>query len=336
MHLSHTLALAALATTSLAVAIDRRAAPGTDECVTTVVTTTTTVTVTVTKGHDQRTPDPKPTAETPEAVTAQGSEETKSPDAKTPKNEEDKTPRDSSSSAGPKRGFVYNDASLVDGLIEGPKAQGSWAYNWGQTNGGLTSNIEFVPMLWGNKDGMYSSWKDNANEALTKGTTHLLSFNEPDMPSPQANMSPEDAAAAHAEHMSFGENVKIGSPGISNSDKANQGTKWLEKFMSACKGCQIDFCVAHWYGPPKVEHLKKHLDDVHGIPGCEGKPVWLTEFAPLASGEEAATFVKKAMEMMDGLDWLERYSYFMVGGEGRLTEGAGLSVEGQAYFEINI
>ena len=340
MHLSHSMALAALASTSLAFAIDRRAAPGADECVTTVVTTTTvTVTVTTTGDAQRTAAAPEPTTE-PKAQPAVDNSYAETPSDSS----SDETPaapaadKKEVDSAGPKRGFVYEGSpNLVNDLLAKSKAQCSWAYNWGSTSGGLDESLEFVPMLWGNKMDMFDTWADIAEKALAAGSKHFLSFNEPDLPE-QANMSPEDAAAAHAEHMNFGGKAQVGSPATSNSAEANQGTDWLGKFMSACTGCQVDFCVAHWYGPPDVEHLRKHLDDVHGIPGCEGKPVWLTEFAPdRGSDSDKAAFIEEALAMMDGLEWLERYSYFMVGGDGKvasLTAGVDLTLQGQAYLEV--
>lgn len=40
---------------------------------------------------------------------------------------------------------------------------------------------------------------------------------------------------------------KLISPAITNS-AAPGGTTWLDDFLEACSGCQIDGVAAHWYG----------------------------------------------------------------------------------------
>ena len=340
MHFPSTLALAALTSTSLALTIPKRGdAPADADC-----TNWVTVTSTVTRGGAptgappaqgaavaEPTPDTVPDATYDERV-----------DNSDGQSGGDSSPSQGSGNGGGsdysppenKRGFAYNDANLVNQLLKGG-AKGSWAYNWGSNDNGLDSSIEFVPMLWGEKT--LDTWDADAKDMIAKGAKNLLSFNEPDH-AEQAKIDPESAADLHVKKMNpYSDNgkVRIGSPGVTNSEKPGEGTQWLESFMKACetKGCQVDFCVAHWYAPSNAEQsLKDHLDEVRRICG-DDRPVWLTEFAP-NDDTGSADFIKSAMGMLDDIDWLERYSYFMVGGEGKLTEGSGgLSAEGQAYFE---
>lgn len=71
---------------------------------------------------------------------------------------------------------------------------------------------------------------------LAKGSTHLLSFNEPDIAS-QANMAPKQAAAAHPKYMNpYGDQARIGGPVVSNSGEAGQSADWLETFMAEGPG----------------------------------------------------------------------------------------------------
>ncbi|KAF7536998.1 hypothetical protein G7054_g4130 [Neopestalotiopsis clavispora] len=55
----------------------------------------------------------------------------------------------SSGSSGAKRGLGYNDASLVSAIVSAASTSFSWRYDWGFTNGGLTADVNYIPMLWG-------------------------------------------------------------------------------------------------------------------------------------------------------------------------------------------
>jgi hypothetical protein len=232
-----------------------------------------------------------------------------------------------------KRGLAYNEAALVNKYFKTSDCPScSWAYNWDSTDNGLTNaGQSFVPMLWGTNDVHTSRWTKNVENMLAKGSTHLLSFNEPDFPS-QANLSPDSAAAGHVKYMNpYASRAKIGAPAITNSNIAGQGLDWLRSFMSACnsKGCAIDFCVTHWYSPSSAaETLFSHIQQVHEI--CNGKPVWITEFEPFGSDSEISSFLSTNLKRLDSLSYVERYSYFMVS-EGKLVSGNGRSSYGNVY-----
>ncbi|KAL2109899.1 hypothetical protein VUR80DRAFT_1867 [Thermomyces stellatus] len=353
MHFSNTLALAALAGNSLAATIGKRANLRRDEACTETEVVTITTTVTAYGSPTGALKPPVVNAAAAAATAVSRSEDTiysenrardnnhASIDDFLPGPGSELTSSGNSPSAplSTKRGFAYNDADLVNSLIKGG-AEGSWAYNWDSHDNGLDSSVEFVPMLWSNGEEHVSRWDDNVQEMLGKGAKCLLSFNEPDHQE-QAKMDPETAAAAHAKYLNpYGDKARIGAPAITNSNLPGEGTEWLEKFIPACEreGCQIDFCVAHWYAPADDDAaLRSHLEKVHELCGGD-KPVWLTEFAP--QGDEAASvkFIHRALHLMDEeLEWVERYSYFMVGGpDGGLTNAdGGLSAKGQAYFEGN-
>lgn len=235
--------------------------------------------------------------------------------------------------SGSKRGLSYNDASLTAPFL-GSGNKCSWAYNWGQRPDGLNAaGIDYVPMLWGPIDMHTSTWKKNAEDALNKGAKALLSFNECDFPS-QCNKSPAEAAAAHIQWMNpYAGRASISSPAITNSNIAGQGLDWLRAWVQACNGqCKFDFCAAHWYSPPDPADLLGHLDKVHEI--CQGKPVWLTEFAPI-SGDKAKFLadVMKELDTNPKYSYVQRYAYFMVGvGEDKLLSSAStLNTVGQTF-----
>ncbi|KAF6842320.1 hypothetical protein CMUS01_03211 [Colletotrichum musicola] len=233
-----------------------------------------------------------------------------------------------------KRGLAYNDASLVSGFLSGNDcADCGWAYNWDSSSNGLTqSNLNYVPMLWGPIDIHTSRWNENADKAIENGSTHILSFNECDLSS-QCNLDAQSAATQHVKWMNpyASKNIKIGSPAITNSNIAGQGLDWLKAWVESCNtaGCHYDFCVTHWYSPSDAaDTLFSHLKSVHDI--CDGKPVWLTEFAPLGNDEQISSFVQENLAKLEAVEYLERYAYFMVK-DGVLVSGNSPSALGKTY-----
>ncbi|TLS20905.1 uncharacterized protein PpBr36_10829 [Pyricularia pennisetigena] len=242
-----------------------------------------------------------------------------------------------SQSSGSKRGLAYNDASLTSPFM-GSGSKCSWAYNWGQRADGLdTSKIEYVPMLWGPQQMHTSTWKQNADAAIAAGSKSLLSFNECDNKG-QCNTDPAAAAQAHIQLMNpYGSKASISSPAITNSNLAGEGIDWLKSWVKACNGqCKFDFCAAHWYSPADPQNLLSHLDAVHEA--CEGKPVWLTEFAPIDG--DADKFLAEVMKELDSnpkYSYVQRYSFFFVTLQPHftsarlMTTATSLSSLGQAF-----
>lgn len=72
-----------------------------------------------------------------------------------------------------KRGLAYNTASYTS-LFGGFGSQVTWGYDWGQTDVGFNTNLEFTPMLWSDNSGLTSTWAANVEAALAAGTSHLL------------------------------------------------------------------------------------------------------------------------------------------------------------------
>ncbi|KAF9870114.1 hypothetical protein CkaCkLH20_12348 [Colletotrichum karsti] len=240
--------------------------------------------------------------------------------------------------SGSKRGLAYNDASLVSSFMSSAGEKCGWAYNWDSSSNGLSANLNYVPMLWGPIPTHLERWTKNANAAIEAGSTHILSFNECDLPA-QCNMGASAAAAAHIEHMNpYSGKAKIGAPAITNSNIAGQGLDWLSDWVKACKEadpedtekqCKYDFCVTHWYSPADAaDTLFSHLEKVNKI--CDGKPVWLTEFAPLGSDDQISSFVQANVPKLDAVSYLDRYAYFMVK-DGVLMSGNSVNALGSAY-----
>lgn len=239
------------------------------------------------------------------------------------------------SSSTNKRGAAYNVASLVSPLV-GDGSRISWAYNWGQVSDGLDevdSSLEYVPMLWSNRQDFISTWDSNAKTAISNGAKNFLGFNEPDNVG-QANMDPASAASAYIQYLTpHAGSVRLGSPAITNSGTDGEGVSWLKQWVSACgDSCKFDFCAAHWYSPADSTNFLNYVTQVHEA--CGGKPVWITEFAP--TGADDATISSFLNEVQDALDnnstysFVERYSYFYVA-DGSLVTGTSASSYGNTF-----
>jgi len=227
-----------------------------------------------------------------------------------------------------KRGLAYNQGNLVKSFSGGKP---TWTYNWAQVaDGGAGSDHEFVPMMWGPPH--LNGWEGNAEKAIANGAKNFLSFNECDHPS-QCNMGAGAAASLHQQVMNpYGGRVRISTPAITNSQDPNQGIGWLRQFLGACGGqCVYDFCAVHWYDVPDPQLFLDHLEAAAKV--C-GKPIWVTEFAPINS-DDATTddFLGKVMKSMDTdpkYSFVERYAFFMLA-DGMLTRGNQLSTYGKTY-----
>jgi hypothetical protein len=233
----------------------------------------------------------------------------------------------SASSKGGKRGLAFNDVKLTDCLASSSKV--SWAYNWGSSSpSGLSEGISFIPTLWGPAPDFSNSWSENAKSAIESGSTHLFSFNEPDIAS-QSNLSPSSAASDHKKYMEpFAGQAKICAPSVSNGGDG-MGLSWLKEFLESCSDCTIDCINVHWYDSAEnAEYFKKHINDAAEL--APGKEIFVTEFAATGSDDQIVEFLEDVMPFMDSNDAVAGYSYFMVG-EGQLVSGNEQSKIGQAY-----
>ncbi|GAA1888233.1 sigma-70 family RNA polymerase sigma factor [Asanoa iriomotensis] len=210
-----------------------------------------------------------------------------------------------------KKGAAVWDFPAVNA---GLKAVGaSWYYNWGANNDRMpASGVEFVPMIWGTANATDAT----IAQAKREGDT-LLGFNEPDM-AEQANMTPAKALELWPKLQATG--MRLGSPSVAFG-AADTG-KWLDQFMKGAKskGYRVDFITLHWYGgdfsSAAVGHLKGYIQQVYAKYKL---PIWLTEFALIrfdGSGAHYPTdaqqvaFINGATDMLQGLSYVERYSWF--------------------------
>ncbi|KAK0386562.1 hypothetical protein NLU13_6397 [Sarocladium strictum] len=273
-------------------------------------------------------PAPAPVASAPVSQPQEQTQQAK------PQQSNSNSNQGSSSTGAPfssKRGIAYNDASLANTFGSECSAC-SWGYSWSsRRDGNFDSKYSFVPMLWGPAPDKSANWQQDATDGIAQGAKALFSFNEPDIVS-QSNLSPAQAAQDFQTFMNpFSGKALIGAPAVSNSNLAGQGLDWLQQFVTTCNGlCKYDFCNLHWYDyAAAADSLFDHLEKAHKI--CGGKPIWLTEFAPLdGPGDATNGFIAQVIPKLDQLEYLDAYSYFMVS-QDHLMSGSGLSAAGQAY-----
>ncbi|KAM0155209.1 hypothetical protein ACHAQE_003706 [Botrytis cinerea] len=235
-----------------------------------------------------------------------------------------------SSSSGGKRGVAYNTADYVKQFTGSSKV--AWAYNWGSSSDGLSaSGIEFVPLLWGLKSTFTGAWSAAASSAISSGSTHLMSFNEPDL-STQANIGASDAAAGYKTYMQpFAGKAKLGAPAVTNG-ASPMGLTWLKSFLSSCSDCTIDFVCIHWYdSASNVAYFKQYVQDAYTAGG--NRPLWITEFQASGSTDEQNAFMKEVLPWLDASTMVDRYAWFMAdtAAGGLMSSTSALSTLGNTF-----
>ncbi|GAA5854058.1 hypothetical protein JCM9279_004366 [Rhodotorula babjevae] len=215
------------------------------------------------------------------------------------------SPSTSTSSNGCKKGVGYNDAKYTTQLDM------CWVYDWSSAGGeGVKDGVMYVPMLWGPKQ--VDGWEENAKKALAAGATHVLGFNEPDLPE-QANLSPSAASQLWKDHIEpLAGSAKLVSPAVTNGVKLDNGTSmgvpWLVDFLAACDGCTINALALHWYDSAgNTAYFTSYLEDSHKT---LNKPIWLTEYMGTGTPAEQKTFLEFAVPYLEKQDWIERHAAF--------------------------
>ncbi|WP_211247697.1 glycoside hydrolase family protein [Cryptosporangium arvum] len=211
-----------------------------------------------------------------------------------------------------KRGAALNNFGAVKTAL-GDSGAG-WYYTWGTDPVPAPAGVSFTPMIWGED----SVDERTLSTVKQRGDT-LLGFNEPDFAS-QSNLSPARALELWPSLQDTG--MRLGSPAPAFG-AATDGS-WFDQFMTGAraKGYRVDFIALHWYGGDfttanAVRQLRSYLQAVHDR---WNKPIWLTEYALIdfssgtprhPSPEQQAAFVTASTAMMDGLPFVERYSWFI-------------------------
>jgi hypothetical protein len=234
---------------------------------------------------------------------------------------------------GSKRGIAFNDAQLAN-TFGAACADCGWGHDWSSMRDDFDSKFNFVPTLWGPQPEHSQNWASNAQQMIDQGSKALFSFNEPDIAS-QCNLSPAQAAQDYVTYMNpFHGKALLGAPAVSNSGQPGQGLDWLQQWITECgDNCKFDFCNVHWYSEAQyADTLFEHLENAHKV--CGGKPVVLSEFAPLDTGSAVDDFVSTVIPKLDQIEYLVGYSYFMVDSSHLMSGNTDLSSYGQIYATV--
>ncbi|WVQ84678.1 hypothetical protein IAT38_006833 [Cryptococcus sp. DSM 104549] len=212
-----------------------------------------------------------------------------------------------------------------------------WYWNWNIVPFDV-AGVEFVPCVWGK-----AMVEQVAGATFPAGSTHIMSFNEPDQGS-NVGGSDIDAAEAATLHQQWTTaltaDLKIGSPAV-----ARGGTTWFNNWLTACAGsCKYDFVPIHFYGtsaPDLITYIKEFPAD--------GKPIWVTEFdcqdfstGYVCTADEVNEFMTTAIEWFrgEGASYVERWSWFgAFPGMSTATNGleaadASMNALGTAYLAL--
>lgn len=172
----------------------------------------------------------------------------------------------------PKRGLVHipnPDHPSDDFIWTTPPSDLTWYYNYQSTPSDTlaSSNLQFVPMLWGAPASTTdNSFLTTVTSLINSGMniSYVMSFNEPEgsRKTGGSGITPELAASSWIRVIEplrkLG--VKLVAPATTGGP---DGFPWLKAFFEACDGgCTVDVMPVHWYG--SFEGLANHLGEKRG------------------------------------------------------------------------
>ena len=189
------------------------------------------------------------------------------------------------------KGAAYNTADQVQGRDI------AWGCNWGQEPG-LSPTFDYVPQLWGKKNGFDTTIK--ANSASAKA---VLYYNEPDI-STDLGGSGIDVGTAISDFSIMQDIQKLGKK-ISSPCVANSGLDYADQFLSAFPKGSVDILCFHWYGEG-VENLKIVVDQFAKLKETHGcSEMWINEWAVQPTPSDLSEYTS----YLDGA--VDRYAYNM-------------------------
>ncbi|KAJ7772714.1 glycosyl hydrolase catalytic core-domain-containing protein [Mycena maculata] len=190
----------------------------------------------------------------------------------------------------------------------------SWYYSWGLSS--VDTNLEFVPMLWGEKEvAQWANATDGINATISqRKPTAVLGMNEP-QETGQSNLTAQQGAEMWTTYMEplHAQGLRLGSPAPSSNP---DGKTWLQDFFTICNGsCTVDFIALHYYDV-NATAFAEYLTDFHNT---FQRPIWVTEWAcenfnggPQCSNSAVVEFLNSTQSFMDAQDWVERYAWYGV------------------------
>ncbi|PPQ63734.1 hypothetical protein CVT24_004243 [Panaeolus cyanescens] len=213
-----------------------------------------------------------------------------------------------------KAGLAWPNGNSVDMTQFALSDKISWYYTWSAWPVKSQTELEFVPMLWGERS--IEDFNSTIFQTLSQAqppVTAILGMNEPDQGG-QSSMTPQEAAQMWQTFLQplRAYAVRLGSPATSS---APAGKQWLQDFFTACgANCTVDFVATHWYGTD----AQAFIDYVIDYNTTFGKPIWITEwacqnfvnFSDQCSDEDVRVFMNTTQAFLDNAEFVERYSWF--------------------------
>lgn len=183
-----------------------------------------------------------------------------------------------------------------------------WDYNW-NLDRNSTLDIEYVPIRqerW---------WPSLAQNWQTRGSNHLLGYNEPDSVD-QSNIAVGDAIWSWSDLLGTG--LRLGSPAPTDG-----GLNWLYSFVDQADAAnlRVDFVAVHYYRSyPSASDpdgaTTQFYNFLKGVYDRTKRPLWVTEWnnganwtgGPDPTLAQNAATIAKMTEMLDNAPFVERYA----------------------------
>jgi hypothetical protein len=224
-----------------------------------------------------------------------------------------------------KRGICANRLSAADFKSLAPGV--SWFYNWHYKTDFVPpsdTNIEFLPMAWGNRNEDFSGLKSYLS-SVSKKPSYVLALNEPNLKG-QAFINPEATASAYRKikevadqfnipvvgpHMAIGsadkDSIKAMDPIENKTLTYTFMMPFLKAFNFYMKDTVIPATAIHSYGD--IGELKWATKSLHDE---FKKPVWVTEYAFWkANGVQGAVdYLIQATDFLERSPYVQGYAWF--------------------------
>ncbi|CAF1442162.1 unnamed protein product [Rotaria sordida] len=188
-----------------------------------------------------------------------------------------------------------------------------WLYNWELWDPratGTYSTAEYVPMCRTQAEASQVPAYFSSCYA-----THLLGFNEPDLPAANGGdyISPYNASILWKQYIqpvkaSCG--TALGAPAVTNGVGSGWGTDWLLQFFGNCTSpsCSFDFIPLHWYGS-SLSDFQTYVTNFHSL--FPTYSLWITEWQFTGVSSTATAYLEKqALQWLDAQNYVVRYAMF--------------------------
>jgi len=159
--------------------------------------------------------------------------------------------------------------------------------------------FEFVPQLWGQKDGMASSIASNC-----AGAKACLYYNEPDIPASEGG---SDIAVGQAitDFQHIMAPIRLAGTKVSTPCVANSDSSYMSTFLEGVGKGQVDIMCFHWYGND-VGGLQSTVETFKSLASQYGiEELWINEWAVQPAPSDLSSFTS----YLDGA--VTRYAYNM-------------------------